>query len=74
MLGYVLGKDETTEDPEAKGPADVTRLIGRLATCPRFQVRSIEKKRTTSRPPAPFITSTLQQAASSRLGFGASGR
>ena len=34
-------------------------------------MRSIEKKRTTSKAPAPFITSTLQQAASSRLSFGA---
>jgi DNA topoisomerase-1 len=34
-------------------------------------VRSIEKKRTTSKPPGPFITSSLQQAASSRLSFGA---
>ncbi len=32
---------------------------------------SIEKKRTSSRPPAPFITSTLQQGAASKLSMGA---
>src|SRR5690606_16671604 len=34
-------------------------------------VVGIETKRTSSRPAPPFITSTLQQAGSSRLGFGA---
>lgn len=37
----------------------------------RFVVRRIETKRVQSRPGAPFITSTLQQAAANRLGFGA---
>ncbi len=72
LLGLVIDKDETTEDAEAKGPAKyLTTIAGHIAKCPQFAVRSIEKKRTTSRPPAPFITSTLQQAASSRLGMGA---
>ncbi|MFQ3220440.1 MAG: DNA topoisomerase-1 [Paraglaciecola sp.] len=35
-----------------------------------YQVISREAKPTQSRPSAPFITSTLQQAASTRLGFG----
>jgi DNA topoisomerase-1 len=71
-LGFVADKDETTEDAEAKGPAKfISVLEGRLGSCPAFAVRSIEKKRGTSRPPAPFITSTLQQSASSRLSFGA---
>ncbi len=34
-----------------------------------YSVTSREDKPTTSRPKAPFITSTLQQAASTRLGF-----
>ncbi len=60
------------EDPEAKGPARFTRTItGTPDTSLPWSVRSIETKRTSSRPPAPFITSTLQQAASTRLGFGA---
>jgi DNA topoisomerase-1 len=72
LLGYVIDKDNTTEDPDAKGPAKaVTTFTGHLNNCPKFSVRGIEKKRTTSKPPGPFITSTLQQAASSRLSFGA---
>jgi DNA topoisomerase-1 len=35
-----------------------------------FVVKSREDKPTQTRPTAPFITSTLQQAASTRLGFG----
>lgn len=34
-----------------------------------YKVASREDKPTSSRPSAPFITSTLQQAASTRLGF-----
>ena len=36
----------------------------------RYEVISRESKPTQSKPSAPFITSTLQQAASTRLGFG----
>jgi DNA topoisomerase-1 len=68
LLGFVLDKDETTEDADAKGPAKhQTKFRGHLGACPPFTVRSVERKRTTSRPPAPFITSTLQQGAASRL-------
>jgi len=35
-----------------------------------YQVVSRESKPTQSKPSAPFITSTLQQSASTRLGFG----
>ena len=35
----------------------------------QYQVAQREDKPTRSKPPAPFITSTLQQAASTRLGF-----
>ncbi len=34
-----------------------------------FTVASVEKKRTRRNPPPPFITSTLQQEASRKLGF-----
>ncbi|MDB5415858.1 MAG: topoisomerase [Rubritepida sp.] len=36
-----------------------------------FSVGSVEKKRAKRNPPAPFQTSTLQQEASRKLGFGA---
>ena len=72
ILGFLIEQDQTTEDKEGKGPAkNLTKFTGRLANCPPFLVRGIEKKRVQSRPPAPFITSTLQQAASSRLSYGA---
>lgn len=35
-----------------------------------FTVKSREDKPTTTKPTAPYITSTLQQASSTRLGFG----
>jgi DNA topoisomerase-1 len=35
-----------------------------------YRVKSREDKPTQTKPQAPFITSTLQQAASTRLGFG----
>jgi DNA topoisomerase-1 len=71
-LGFVVREVKTTADPEARGAATSrTQILGALGQVPPFGVRSVEKKRTTSRPPPPFITSTLQQGASSRLGFGA---
>ena len=53
--------------PGGKEEADaaLARLRGEA-----FRVARVEDKPTTARPPAPFITSTLQQAASTRLGFG----
>ncbi len=71
-LGFVVERVDEVEDPEGKGPQKVSRtLVGRLGAAPGFAVEKVEKKRTKSRPPGPFITSTLQQAAASRLGFGA---
>lgn len=37
-----------------------------------YKISSVEKKRTLRNPASPFITSTLQQEASLKLGFGAS--
>ncbi len=42
--------------------------VARLEQAP-YVVSRREDKPTTTKPPAPFITSTLQQAASTRLGF-----
>ena len=41
-------------------------------TAPAFVVADIQTKRTRTKPPAPFITATLQQAASTQLGFSTS--
>src|SRR5271170_108712 len=58
LLGFTLDREVNTEEADAKGPAQhLTQLEGRLGNCPSYAVRSIEKKRTSSRPSAPFITS-----------------
>ena len=43
--------------------------IVQKAKSEKFVVAKIEKKQRISKSPAPFMTSTLQQAASSQLGF-----
>ena len=44
LLGYVLERDDTTTEPEGKGPArHPTKLHGRIGTCPPFTVRSMVK-------------------------------
>ncbi len=61
-----------TEDPDGKGPAAWKRTVTGVADpSTPYSITSIETKRTKSRPTPPFITSTMQQGASSRLGFGA---
>lgn len=51
-------------DNEAQTRAAMAQLEGA-----RYVVSNREDKRTRSKPSAPFITSTMQQAASTRLGF-----
>jgi len=61
-----------TENPSGRGPAKVLRtVVGRIDPQARYAVDSMDTKRTSSRPPGPFITSTLQMAAANALGFGA---
>jgi DNA topoisomerase-1 len=48
----------------AEAVADEIRAAGEI------RVALVEEKERRRNPPAPFITSTLQQAASSQLGFG----
>jgi DNA topoisomerase I len=69
-LGFKLIDAIQTTDEKAKGPAkNKVTLNGVLANAPRYAIKSITTKRVQSRPYAPFITSTLQQAASNRMGF-----
>ncbi len=51
---------------EAKANAAVERIRHK-----ELKVQSVEKKQSRRNPAAPFITSTLQQEASRKLGFGA---
>lgn len=55
---------------EASNKEQAEKALGALKQA-EFKVGEIENKESVSRPAAPFITSTLQQAAANRLGFGA---
>ncbi|MFP4106286.1 MAG: type I DNA topoisomerase [Phycisphaerae bacterium] len=62
------------EDPKGKGPAK--NLVTVVAKLPeekagQFSVTEIKKRQSKSKPPAPFRTASLQQAASTRLRFAA---
>ena len=60
------------ENGAAFKPLNEAQAMAALATlkAASFSVSKREDKPTSSKPSAPFITSTLQQAASNRLGFG----
>ena len=63
---------DVADDPDGKGPA--ARLVtvgGSIAPSVRYRVKSVEATRVKDRPRPPFITSTLQRAASTAFGFGA---
>lgn len=59
---------ETNADGKGRG-RNLVRISGRPAPTARYKVENIAVTRTRSKPYPPFITSTLQQAASSRLGM-----
>ena len=58
--------DKFDLDNETKALAAVEQIEHRV-----FAVTSVDRKQVRRNPPPPFITSTLQQDASRRLGFGA---
>src|SRR5271170_896958 len=71
LLGLAVSEIKTEEDPDGKGAAKhLKHIVGKLNQWLPTVITAVERKRTTAKPPAPFITSTLQQAASSRLAFG----
>jgi len=58
------------DNADGKGPAKTLRAVtGTVDPKVRYRVRSMETKRTSSRAPGPFITSSLQIAAANTLGF-----
>ena len=72
LAGIAEPQTTSARNDEGKGPEKWKRTVsGIVDPATPYAITSIETKRTTSRPRAPFITSTLQQAASSFLGFGA---
>lgn len=70
MAGFVLDEQVEKHGPKDKISAQQGILLfGHVAGGPEWRVKSIQTKRTKSRPFAPFITSTLQQTAANQLGF-----
>ncbi|HEY2831693.1 MAG TPA: type I DNA topoisomerase [Sporichthyaceae bacterium] len=65
-IGELRGAGEVAHLDEASAGA----LAGRLRSS-AFSVRRVERKPYTRRPYAPFRTTTLQQEAGRKLGFGA---
>lgn len=63
----VVKQNDKTFRPPNKGLTDAALAILQRAD---YRVVKRELRPSSSKPKAPFITSTLQQAASTRLGFG----
>ncbi len=61
----VRHREQAFRPTDERGARAATAELEQLA----YTVSRREDKPTRSKPPAPFITSTLQQAASTRLGF-----
>ncbi len=60
----------TSQNPDGKGPARFLRTVsGVIGSEVRYAVDGVETTRKSSKPFAPYITSTLQVAASNVLGF-----
>jgi len=55
---------------QASKQEEAQRVFGALKQA-EFKLADMQTRQTVSQPPAPFITSTLQQAAANRLGFAA---
>jgi DNA topoisomerase-1 len=70
--GTELGLDVTHQDGKAFKPTNEKEIKQALAVLEKanFKVSNRDDRPSKSTPSAPFITSTLQQAASTRLGFG----
>lgn len=62
-------KDGTTSGPVWLDEKKARGLVEGLSAATPWRVVAVEEKETAQRPYPPFITSTLQQAASSLLGF-----
>lgn len=63
MLRIIKARNLIQKSKEAQSAVDFLNVSD-------YVVTDLETKPTSSRPRAPFITSTLQQTASTRLGFG----
>jgi DNA topoisomerase-1 len=71
-LGFRVEQTRRREWEEYKHLGlEQVELVGRLdrSSLPQLAVSDVATKRTTTRPPAPFTTATLQQQASTTLRF-----
>ena len=70
-VGLAIDDVRRTEDPAGKGPAaHLVTVVGKCDRAgPALTVDQLRQRDSTSRPPAPFTTAALQQAASVKLGF-----
>ena len=64
LAGDKLNQFDITDEDHAQ------RVKSQLMSASNFLVSNVEKKRTKRNPAAPFRTSTLQQEAARKLGFG----
>ncbi len=58
-------KDSRDDIPDEKKANEIVKAVAKE----RFVVSSVERKKMNIKPPVPFITSTLQREASTKLGF-----
>ncbi len=71
-VGLTSPTIQIDEDEEGKGPAKHRILLdGAIADGVSYKIKEITQKDSTVKPPAPFITSSLQASSSTILGFGA---
>ena len=63
--------DEKIKKFDINSEAMAEEALNQIKSIESFFIKSIKKKRVKSNPTPPFITSTLQQEASRKLGFGA---
>ena len=69
-LSKIKGK---AVDKNIKNKDEAQKIVDYLTNPDtQFEVAKVTKKTTKRKPTAPFITSTMQRAASSKLGFGVS--
>ena len=68
--GFILDIKEEEDSPDKnRKNGKLIILKGHIEKGPKWNIKSIQTKRTKNRANAPFITSTLQQAAVNQLGF-----
>ncbi|MDA1070454.1 MAG: type I DNA topoisomerase [Proteobacteria bacterium] len=71
LVARLTQLDGTKLDKFALGKGDTAHAAARRVREGAFTVKSVERKQVKRNPQPPFITSTLQQEASRKLGFAA---